>query len=77
MESATNPDRHRNRPIMARPDPQLREHAQRLLAEHGWTTSDFMIAALMLLTRNPEAMLRRLADFRPPARRGRPPRDRR
>ncbi|BCJ65104.1 hypothetical protein [Polymorphospora rubra] len=54
--------------------PAERVAVARILAEHGWTARDFLIASLTLLTKNPAAMLDRLAQFRPPSKKGCPPR---
>lgn len=63
-----NPDRHETRSgVLARPDPELREEAQRMLAAHGWTMNQFLIACLALVTKNPKAMLGSLERFKPPA----------
>lgn len=63
-----NPDRHENRSgVLARPEPELREQAQRVLAEHGWTMNQFLIACLALVVGNPTAMLKSLERFKPPA----------
>ncbi|MEV0396739.1 hypothetical protein [Polymorphospora rubra] len=54
--------------------PAERVTVARILAEHGWTARDFLIASPSLLTKNPAAMLDRLAQFRPPRKKkGRPP----
>lgn len=70
-----NPDRHRDPGVLARPSAELREEAKKVLAAEGWSMNDFLVACLVLLTRNPKAMLARLAEFRPTPRRGRPKKD--
>lgn len=69
----TNPDRHRYPIVASRPDPQTRQAITVALKARGWTLNDFLVACMRLGAANPDAMLRRLAQFRPPARRGRPP----
>jgi hypothetical protein len=72
-EQSRNPDRHDTRSgVLGRPDPALRVQASRILAENGWTMNHFLIACLVLLTRNPAPFLARLSEFRPPAKKGRP-----
>ena len=68
-----NPDRHKHPGVLARPDPKTREAIQKALTARGWTLNEFLIACMALGAANPDAMLRRLAQFRPPIRRGRPP----
>ena len=66
-------DRHEREKTTFRPPPEIKEAAQKILDERDdWTLNDFLTACLALLARNPEAMLNRLAAFRPPRRRGRP-----
>ena len=67
-----NPDRHRDAAILVRPTVQLRDQARAILEANGWTMNDFLIACLVLLTKNPSAMLNRLKEFRPPEKKGRP-----
>lgn len=70
----SNPDRHKNPGVLARPDPATRQAARKVLDAHDWTMSEFIVACLRLVALNPEAMLNRLAKFRPDAKRGRPAR---
>ena len=74
MTEPKNPDRHATRSgVLGRPDPELRDKAQDILAAHGWTMNDFLVACLVLLTKNPDPMLKRLAGLRPePKKPGRP-----
>lgn len=61
-----NPDQHETRSgVLARPDPELREATRALLAQHGWTMNDFLIACMVVLGENPKGMLERLAKVRP------------
>ena len=69
---ARDPDRHANPGVLARPAPETAEAAREELKRAGWTMNDFLVACLVLLTRNPAAMLTRLDEFRPAQRRGRP-----
>ncbi len=72
-----NPDRHKTPSgVLGRPDPELRDQAQRILTEHDWTMNQFLIACLVLLTKNPKALLARLAEYKPALRWGRPPKAR-
>jgi hypothetical protein len=71
-ERVRDPDRHENPGVLARPDLKLRDQAKAVLDANGWTMNDFLIACLVLLTKNPGAMLNRLAEFRPPRKVGRP-----
>jgi len=71
-----NPDRHENPGVLARPTPDIRDTAKRELSARGWTMNDFLVACLVLLSKNPQAMLDRLQEFRPPAKKGRPPKKR-
>jgi hypothetical protein len=71
-EGVKDPDRHENPGVLARPSKQLRDQARGILKANGWTMNDFLVACLVLLTRNPTAMLDRLKEFRPPAKKGRP-----
>lgn len=71
-EGVKDPDRHENPGVLARPDRKLRDQARAILEANDWTMNDFLIACLVQLTRNPGAMLNRLAEFRPPRKRGRP-----
>lgn len=73
MDQPKNPDRHRYPVVVTRVEPELKAAAQRTFEDRGWTVSDFLAACLKLGVSNPDAMLRRLAQFRPPQRRGRPP----
>lgn len=69
-----NPDRHDKPGVLARPTPEIRDAAKQVLADNDWTMNDFLVACMVLLTRNPGAMLDRLKEFRPPQRKpGRPP----
>ncbi|MER7166805.1 hypothetical protein ABT336_12175 [Micromonospora sp. NPDC000207] len=69
-----NPDRHENPGVLARPTTELRDEAKQVLASNGWTMNDFLVACLVLLTRNPGPMLERLKEFKPvPKKPGRPP----
>jgi hypothetical protein len=74
-EGVKDPDRHENPGVLARPDRRLRDRAKEILDANGWTMNDFLIACLILLTKNPSAMLARLADFKPPRKVGRPPKN--
>ena len=65
-------DRHLGKRMTVRPPDDVKADAQEILNDHGWTMNDFLTACLALLTKNPKAFLARLADFRPPPRRGRP-----
>lgn len=68
-------DRHQAPARTFRPPPEVYEAAQKVLAERGWTINDFVSASLSLVTQNTDAMLKRLSQFRPPERRGRPKKD--
>lgn len=70
--AAKDPDRHENPGVLARPGKDLRDQAKHVLEARGWTMNDFLVASLVLLTKNPDAMLKRLAEFRPPRKFGRP-----
>lgn len=66
-------DRHERDKTTFRPPPEIKEAAQKILDERpGWTLNDFLTACLALLAKNPDAMLNRLSEFRPPRRVGRP-----
>lgn len=67
-----DPDRHENPGVLARPSKPLRDQARVLLKAKDWTMNEFLVACLVLLTRNPKAMLERLDEFRPPRKKGRP-----
>lgn len=71
-ESVKDPDRHENPGVLGRPTRELRDEAQAVLKANGWDMSSFIVACLVLLTRNPDAMLARLREFRPASKRGRP-----
>ena len=71
-EGVKDPDRHENPGVLARPNKQLRDQARDILDARGWTMNEFLIACLVLLTKNPKAMLGRLDEFKPPYKRGRP-----
>lgn len=71
-EGTKDPDRHENPGVLARPAKRLRDSARVILEAHGWTMNDFLVACLVLMTKNPAAMLNRLEDFRPPPKKGRP-----
>ncbi|MFI1194123.1 hypothetical protein ACH4T9_12810 [Micromonospora sp. NPDC020750] len=66
-------DRHRNKPMGIRPDDDLQERTKKTLDTNGWTMTEFVSACMDLVNRNPAAMLTRLAEFKPPRVRGRPP----
>ncbi|MFI1194168.1 hypothetical protein ACH4T9_13035 [Micromonospora sp. NPDC020750] len=67
------PDRHQRDKTTFRPPDEVKTEAQRVLAgRDDWTLNDFLVACMVLLTRNPDAMLDRLKDFRPPPKKGRP-----
>lgn len=70
-----DPDRHENPGVLARPSPQLRDEAREILKRESWTMNQFLVACLVLLTKNPRAMLARLEEFKPALRNGRPRRD--
>ena len=72
-EGVKDPDRHKNPGVLGRPTPELREQAQTVLEGHGWTMNGFLVACLALLVRDPQALLAQLEPFRPPYKRGRPP----
>lgn len=73
-EKLKNPDRHKTRSgVLARPDPDLRQELAAILETHDWTMNEFLVASMELGRRNPVAMLKRLAEFKPPRRKGRPP----
>jgi hypothetical protein len=74
-DATKNPDRHRTRSgVLGRPNPELRANAIETLDARDWTMNEFIVAALEVLTRNPDPMLARLAKYRPERRKGRPPR---
>jgi hypothetical protein len=76
MAEPRNPDRHRDPGVLARPSPELREQSKQVLGDAGWTMSDFLIACLAAVVRNPAGMLASLAKYRlDPKPRGRPRRD--
>lgn len=63
-----SPDQHETRSgVLARPDPELRDATRGILEAHGWTMNDFLIACMVVLGQNPEGMLKRLTEARPPA----------
>jgi len=66
------PDRHKVPGILVRPDPEVTRDGREKLDAAGWTMTEFVSACLVLVGRNPGAMLDRLAEYRPPRRRGRP-----
>lgn len=71
-DTTKNRDRHQN-PVMAtRPDPELRAKTAATLADNDWTMNEFVAACMELVNRNPAAMLKRLAAFKPPRKKGRP-----
>lgn len=68
------PDRHERDKTTFRPPPEVKAAAQEVLNDRDdWTMNDFLVACLVLLAKNPQAMLDRLAEFRPPPKKGRPP----
>jgi hypothetical protein len=70
---AERPDRHTQRHgVYARTGQTLRDTTQATLAERDWTLNEFIIAAMELVNRNPDAMLARLAKYRPTIPKGRP-----
>ncbi len=71
-DKAKDPDRHGNPGVLARPDTKLRDQAREILDARGWTMNEFLIACLVLLTENPDAMLKRLTQFKPERKNGRP-----
>ncbi|MFI6228661.1 GIY-YIG nuclease family protein [Micromonospora echinospora] len=76
LRSATGPcapSRHRNKPLSIRPDRDLQERTKATLAAHDWSLTEFVTACMELVNRNPDAMLGRLNEFKPPRVRGRPP----
>ncbi|MFJ8690205.1 hypothetical protein [Micromonospora wenchangensis] len=71
------PDRHQRDKTTFRPPPEVKTEAQNVLANRpDWSMNDFLVACLVLLTKDPDAMLDRLKEFRPPPKKGRPPRER-
>lgn len=69
------PDRHRQDKATFRPPPEAKKAAQDVLnSRDDWTMNDFLVACLVLLAKNPDAMLTLLAEFKPEPRRGRPKR---
>jgi hypothetical protein len=75
MTRARRDGRHLQGKLTFRPTTEIRDAAQLELTRADWTMHDFLSACMVLLAKNPEAMLMRLADFRPPRKRGRPPKD--
>lgn len=75
-EGVKDPDRHKNPGVLGRPTPELREQAQAALEVHGWSMNDFLVACLGLLAKDPRAILALLEPFKPPRKRGRPPKER-
>jgi hypothetical protein len=73
MTNTSGTDRHKLPAMLTRPDPELRARLTAKLADRGWTMSDFVIACMELGDRNTDAMLKRLAQFKPSRRMGRPP----
>lgn len=69
----TKPDRHRNPAVISRPTPELHTTTKTTLDANDWTMNEFVIACMELVNRNPAAMLKRLAAFKPPRKKGRPP----
>lgn len=72
------PDRHQAKRTTLRNIPDdLKTEVHRILdahtAEPKWTLNDLLIASMVMLTKNPAAYLKRLEEFRPPYKRGRPP----
>ena len=65
-------DAHQTPGMLVRPDPHRRKAGETELRERGWTMNDFVDACLALVAANPDAMLRRLSQFRKPRPRGRP-----
>lgn len=66
------PDRHTGKRTTVRLPDEVKAPAQQVLAKHGWTINDFIVASLTLVAANPDAMLKRLNQFRPTPKRGRP-----
>lgn len=66
-------DRHRNKAMGIRPDDDLQERTKKTLEANDWTMIEFVSACMELVNQNPAAMLKRLASFKPPRVRGRPP----
>ncbi len=66
-------DRHEHEKTTFRPPPEVKQEAQQILnARDDWNLNEFLIACLVMLTKNPDAMLNRLETVRPRRRRGRP-----
>lgn len=71
------PDPHKTKPTLRVPA-DLRAAAQEQLEDqpdtgHPWTLNDIAVAAITMFVRRPKTALRMLEPFRPPYRRGRPP----
>ncbi len=66
------PDRHQRDKTTFRPPDEVKTDAQRVLAGRDWTLNDFLVACMVLLAKNPDAMLDRLKEFRPAPKKGRP-----
>jgi hypothetical protein len=68
------PDQHRETKATVRPPAALRAAAQDVLDDaDDWTFNDFVVACLAMLVKRPKTFLRQLEPFKPPRKRGRPP----
>lgn len=72
MAQLKDPDRHEKPGVLARPDEQLRDDTRAILKAADWTMNDFLVACLVLLTKERGALLKQLEEHRPPRKRGRP-----
>jgi hypothetical protein len=66
-------DQHRRSRATFRPPPEVKDAAQKVLAEEDWTLNDVLVACLALLAAKPKTFLKQLRPYRPPNTRGRPP----
>lgn len=68
------PDLHRQPKSTFRPPRDVKDAAQKVLAdEPDWTLTDVLVASLRLLAAKPKTFLKQLGPYKPPPKRGRPP----
>lgn len=65
-------DYHRTKRATLRPPDDVKAEAQAVLAANGWTMNEFLVACLVLVAKDSAAMLKRLGEFRPTTKPGRP-----
>jgi hypothetical protein len=68
------PDQHQQSKATVRPPAELKDAVHKVLAEaDDWTVNDFVIACMRMLVKRPKTFLKQLEVFKPPRKRGRPP----